>query len=215
MTQRGVFEHGQRVRQLAADPEVIGNLLTVGVAMSTIIDAGLGELSFRGIQDLAFGVDRSTPLVKAVMRDDIRTYTPPQPSGACGAPTPRKDHCGRKSCFSGTLADWSTGEMRRHEACAKHEEWFWRLQRENRADQPADGGALPYANTGGVLARHFPEIKWAKLWARLSPTWKQLPERTPDAQSAPALTVFVNDEAPIPDAPRKSRGLFAVPELTT
>lgn len=213
MTQRGVFEHGQRVRQLAADPKVSGDLLAVGVAMSAIIDAGLGELSFRGIQELAFGADSSALRAKVVLRDDRRRYTPPESSRVCGAPIPRKVRCGRKQCFSGTLTDWGTGEARRHEACAKHEEWYWRLVRENRAARPTDGGALPYANTGGVLAQHFPEVKWAKLWSRLSPEWERLPERVPSAQK-PSLTVVVNDEEPGPAAPRKGSGLFAVPELT-
>ncbi|WIX75985.1 hypothetical protein QRX50_31495 [Amycolatopsis carbonis] len=218
---------GRRVQQMASDPELTGELLAVGVAMAAIIDAGVYErLTLENIQNLAFGASSARPWhvgqLRTLLWRDARRYKPPAPIGKCGAPTPRKPRCGHKANRFALVTDWATGERHRIEACSKHGEWFDRTHQENRAAKPEIGGPRPYANTGGKLARHFPEIDWPHLWRTFDSSWKAMPEREPAAPTTPRLRVLATEprKRATPrktsggTAPRRdNRGLFAVPTL--
>ncbi|MFC7344893.1 hypothetical protein [Saccharopolyspora griseoalba] len=202
----GLIAHGKRVRAMCADPELTGELLAVGVAMSAILDVKAApKLSLYQIHILAFGPDdQEIPMECArtgrmrpgragyAIRGDARRYAPPYPEAKCLAPTPRKKHCGRKANHFGLLTDWSTGEQYRHAACNRHREWYRDTWKANQEAKPEDGGPLPYANTGGVLARHFPEVNWVKLWSKLDPHWEPYPERPEQQPAKPTLELVVD-----------------------
>lgn len=203
-----------RMLRLLADPELGGDLLLVGLALTAIIDHDMSwSCDIASIHHLAYGSRGPRVAIGAetresethwmntrtarVLVDDIRRYRPPEPRRECLAPTPRKAACGKNATQLGWVTDWSTGEMHRLAACTKHRDWFIQQRKTNQETRPVVGEVpRPYANYGGVLARHFPEINWPKLWADLDPNWRPYPEREQVAPTTPTLRI-------VPETPSK------------
>lgn len=233
----------QRVQRLVADPRVTGALLGAGVAIAAILDSGMrDQVTLGGIQDLALGPQRTTggPVtvpgwseqdltawyserrldpIRELLRKDIRRYQPPVGTRVCQAPMARKERCGRSSTRSTMLTDWTTGQRRWCEACTRHLDWWTTFTAEHTRGKP-DIVPQPYANAGGALARHFPEIDWPQLWRELDPQWKPRPEREPAQSAPPALRVTTSEPAFAPKgsrarrpASRRSMRLTLVPDL--
>ncbi|MFI7119206.1 hypothetical protein [Amycolatopsis sp. NPDC049868] len=66
------------------------------------------------------------------------------------------------------LTDWTTGQRQWCEACNRHTDWWTTFTTEHARGRPDIVPQL-YANTGGALARHVPEIDWAYPWHELGP----------------------------------------------
>jgi hypothetical protein len=101
----------------------------------------------------------------------------------------RSGPCGRPRTRFGYLTDWATGDKTWLAACTRHDDWWQAKRAANEADRPAHP-PLPAANHGGVLARHFPELDWPKLWTWASGgTWQQHPEEKP--RPKPSLILYL------------------------
>ncbi|WP_037307009.1 hypothetical protein [Amycolatopsis orientalis] len=209
----------QRVQRLAADPRVTGALFGTGAAIATILDGGMhDQVTLGAIQDLALGPQRTSggPVtapgrsdqdltawyaerrldpIRELLRKDIRRYQPPAAKRVCQAPMPRKGRCDRSSSRSTLLTDWTTGQRQWCEACTRHTDWWTTYIAEHARGRP-EIVPQPYANTGGALARHFPEIDWPRLWHELDPHWEPRPEREPAESSPPTLQVITSEPAP-------------------
>lgn len=206
-----------RVVAMATDPECTGDLLAIGTALSAILDGGLcdGTITTHAVKRLAFGdipgdvVEWRRSRLGLVLRSDIRRYMPPSMPGTCGSPTPRKPRCGRRASWHTYVQDQATGEKHPLESCSQHHAWF---NNEDSKQEPQVGAVpLPYANTGGVLARHFPEFNWHRLWRSLDSTWTPLPERPEPEPATPELTAVTGGgETP---AARRRKHLWAVPTV--
>lgn len=180
------------------DPNLSGDTLLVGLVLAARADFGL---KFKGLKQLALlafpdGSDRANYWrAKKAFRDDIRRYCPPIRSidTSCGAPMVRRDGaCGRRSCSTGYLTDWATGEMTPHSACSRHHAWWWNGLEQNRLAKP-DVVPLPPANTGGHLRVHMPEYDWPRFWRALDPSWVEHPEVKPWPK--PTLCLVLGDGA--------------------
>lgn len=227
-----------RIAEMLTDPELGGELLLVGTTMAGIIDhAAASNLSIKTIHLLAYGArgrqvridsdvrepvpsrngqlewDRSR--AGEVLRRDARRYEPPEVRDLyCPAPTPRKEQCGRTMTTFGLVNDWATGEKYHLGACNTHFAWLLEEQERVESLRPEVGEVLPYANTGGLLARHFPEVDWPQLWRQLDPRWREYPEREPvEPRTTPSLSLVVSDEPTA--SPRKqqhrNRSMYLVP----
>lgn len=210
--------HGRLVAMLD-DPECVGDVLLVGLGVLACIDLHRPEQRYMpGIDQMTMGSTHQPGFrVKRAIVGDARTYKMPFKGrdGGCMAPTARKPECGRRAgggCL--TLVDYDTGERRELRYCSKHREWAYAQQAANRAAAPNPtqrwGGApLPAANHGGVLARHFPEIDWRKLWNQLVPGgWVEHPEVVPWPK--PTLTLVLGDDEP--DAAGARGSLHVAPD---
>lgn len=51
---------------------------------------------------------------------------------------------------------------------------------------------MPYANHGGALRVHFPQIKWPVFWRKLDPRWVEHPEGI--AWPKPTLSLVLGDD---------------------
>jgi hypothetical protein len=180
-----------RIAQLLTDPDVGGDLLLIGVALIIAVDGD--DAVFAGkdggltLEDLAdhlwpkLSRRLRTQRIHSAMRGDIRTYRPPTDLRCCTAPrTCRDGVCGQRAMFTGHVTNWATGEQSQVLACNQHRVWFTEVLEQNRAATPANP-PLPYANHGGTLRRHLPELQWPYLWRRLDPRWVELPEKPVDA----------------------------------
>lgn len=198
MTDEARGEAHRRTVQMLADPELGGALLLVGLALAGLLDLAAPRAGERvRLGDVAKLVWPRTPgtryILRRVLAGDARTYRPPEPGygeDRCTAPMLRRaGTCGRPRSCHGYLTDWETGEQSWIAACTRHGDW-WRAQRaENEAARPARP-PLPAANHGGVLARHFPELPWPKVWTwATGETWIEHPEETPWPR--PSLTLYL------------------------
>lgn len=174
-----------RIEAMVADPECFGDLLLVGVALARHFIIGPGGAST--ITAVCAGVfppgRYRDARARSAVREDIRRYQPPNQNWiACAAPMVRRDGaCGRHSTQTALLTNPETGERDWFGACNRqdHQTWWRKAIRENKAYLDANPAPTPAANTGGVLARHFPEVDWEGLWKALDPRWTPPPEREP------------------------------------
>lgn len=177
--------HDQRVQRMLDDPDCSGDLLLIGIALARHIDLG----SARGsIKDAIAPVmnDGSTYwwyAVRATLRSDVRRFRPDDSRGACQAPMVRRDGaCGRHGTNYRPYIDAETGERGWVAACGRAEHRAWMdarvalLRRLYDEAAARDEVPVPPANTGGVLARHLPEVNWSAIWRRLDPEWTPAPE---------------------------------------
>lgn len=181
---------GARILRLLNDPELHGDLLLVGMAIAALRDFGSGKSKFHLFAaDLWPGRPDPVRRLRWVLAGDVRTYKPPEAARDCQAPMQRRSglcaqpgrevHTWRDNgTVLALMTDWVTGEYRPISACSRHVPWAERTLRANEAAKSEDP-PLPLANSGGVLARHFPELNWYRLWANCDPFWQQHPEVKP------------------------------------
>ncbi|MGH3480525.1 MAG: hypothetical protein ACRDQD_27295 [Nocardioidaceae bacterium] len=173
---------GARILRLLADPEPHGELLLVGMAMAAKLDLAPRKPDFFPllVQDIwPEWPDRMRRLM-GVIADDARTYRAPSAGRKCTAPMRRRaGWCGKNWSTGGWTTDWSTGERTWIAACNRHRPWVDEEMAANYAAKPEGDVPLPCANSGGVLAQHFPELNWYSLWRKCAPRWVQHPEVKP------------------------------------
>lgn len=188
---------------LIQDTDLGGDLLLIGLYLAAWLDFGLPAAET--LTEMAAGlwsVEEKWRLLKAY-QGDVRTYRPFRPRvDSCGAPMMRRSGtCGHRSTVIGTfVTDWLTGEKTWVAACRRHRVWFDGVWRENLAVKPSDP-PLPAANSGGVLAKHFPELDWPEFWRRIQPRWVEHPE--PVAWPRPALRILPGEGVQDSTAPRR------------
>jgi hypothetical protein len=189
---------GARITRLVSDTECGGDLLALGCALAAFLDFGLRGSGKVNSEDVARQTWSTSDMYrfrfKETIRKDARTYKPPRMKGICVAPMIRRDGvCGStKVVTSGYLWDWATGEATYSGACRRHADWHSSEHRANYAARPPDGErVLAAANHGGVLARHFPEFDWPKMWKWADPSWVEHPEVRPWPK--PTLTLHLGN----------------------
>ena len=180
-------DHHRRIEAMIADEECVGDLMLLGVALARWVDYHLpalakGErLTWERLGRLVVKPSRSGSLeVKQILKRDIRRYDPITDAGShffqsrCGAPMIRRQGpCGGPSTRQVLVSDPDTGRKSWLSGCTRHADWFTAQRIKSREVEPA---RMPFANAGGVLARHFPDIDWPDLYRKLDPQWAPPPE---------------------------------------
>jgi hypothetical protein len=214
---------------MMADPELVGDLLLVGIVLAGALHLGeptpVGDdLGTRQLAKAIYGrahhgtslawfcgaverVDHRGPQrILEVLRTDIRRYRPTDSANfqSCKRPmVMREGTCDRNATVSVRLTDPATGERWYVGACSNRpcKAWLDAMRAKNAAELATHPAPVPAANTGGILARHLDEIDWIGLWRALDPTWVIPPEV--EAWAPPKLRLVVNDEPePAPDGGR-------------
>jgi hypothetical protein len=177
-------DYRRRIAAMLADPECTSDLLALGVALLdfAILRIDRDERSWAHYAELAWG-DKSKWRIRDVLRSDIRRYdaikdaTARDPARRCGAPMVRRQSaCGNSAGRRALLTDPDTGRKQWIAACSRHADWFDARVRSNRQACEVETIVIPAANSGGVLARHIPEIDWESTWRKLDPSWTPPPE---------------------------------------
>lgn len=190
--------HHKRIQGMLDDPQCVGDLLALGVAIARYVDFDPDWLNRevekpkRSIVGIARdGLEPSRAgfawHVKNVLRKDIRRYDMLAGSRGydrpCGAPMIRRSGtCNQRSTnMSEPLVDLDTGKVEWFSACGRreHKAWLAELERRNRAARKDTPPPAPTANAGGVLERHFPEIGWNSVYRGIDPRWTAPPEDGP------------------------------------
>lgn len=190
--------YAKRVRALLDDPDCTGDLLAIGVALADLIDLGRSKRTWRAVGTRVYGPKGRWDQLERELRRDVRRYDVTHDPDAqqwrskCAAPMIRREGpCGQQAGHRTIVTDPDTGRQQYLAACSRHREWFTRevvARRERAADvEKVD----PPANTGGVLERHFPDVRWEGVYEWLRPGWTEPGERV----EAPRL-VLVKGGAP-------------------
>jgi hypothetical protein len=190
------------------DPECVGDLLALGLAMAHFVDfecdgdepGKLGIMARRALPVPPYGRLRYN--LEKVIKADIRRYdhTKDKEAGShwyvsCGAPMKRRQGpCGINATDRRLLVDHDTGREQYIGACSRpdHKHWMQSTFDRNRKGEDRPAPPLPAANTGGVLARHLPEIGWADIYLHYDPHWSPPPEDSP--WKPPTLSLHLGDD---------------------
>lgn len=219
--------HNKRIQAMIADPECVGDLLAYGIALARYVDLDASWRKPRegekrktyeefGKEVLAIRNSRQIHYaVRGILRGDIRRYDSRRavPNGVvCTAPMIRRaGECGQPSSHGNreTLTDLDTGERTEIGSCSnpKHREWLQRVVRRNRDAMKEHPPPVPAANSGGVLARHIPEVDWDKVYVQIDPNWTPPPEEKP--WTKPKLALLLGEPDP-DDEPHHDRPSLAV-----
>ena len=227
-----------RLTALLDDEAVVGDLLLVGVTLVALVDLHHAALAKPESKPHPDGMPnanlltldaaiaaRKTPLLRGhttreAISKDRRRYQARRPGwcATCEAPMIRRaGYCGSDRGGSFVwLRDYSTGELRTVSHCSRHRDWAESLQRDNIREAPdptapRGGAPEPYANTGGHLALHFPEIDWPKLWSDLDPRWVAPRERTTAPRPRFELVIGDDERSDDEPAPPLTGGLRLIP----
>jgi len=156
-----------------------------------------------------------TQRVWDVVRSDIRRYIPDTSRAArCQRPirsTPEQvkefgESCGRLTsgeAFRPRFVDPVNGIRYSIGCCSTPRcvAWWNELLARNRAEAEANCPPEPFANSGGILARHLPDLDWELIYQALDPTW--VPPNEAEQWRPPTLTVIVDiDHEDSADVPR-------------
>ncbi len=187
-TYSALREYRRRINAMLEDPECNTELFALGVALLdyVVLRINSEERSWAYYAKRAWG-ETSRHRIRDVLGKDIRRYdaisdaTSRDPARRCGAPMVRRQGpCGQSASLRALLTDPDTGRKQWIAACSRHREWFEGRVRSNRAQVEVANPERPPANTGGVLARHIPEIDWHEIWLRIDPKWTPPPEAEPE-----------------------------------
>lgn len=222
--------HHKRVRAMLDDPACVDDLLLVGLGLTCLIDFDrpprLMAKHFRAVAGQVFPANTygrgAYAQLLQVLKADIRRYDADEDpdsgaarywSIACSAPMIRRaGTCGQHATVRVDVADHDTGRRKFIGACSRPEHRTWLKKVAHRNDLAGTPPPTPAANTGGVLARHFPEVAWQKLWSWLDPKWTPPPEDAPWRR--PTLSLYLGDaDRPTGDVdptPEPSRPTLAV-----
>lgn len=181
--------HEKRITALLDDPDLTGDLLLIAIALARHFDLrdGGDKEDVAGAALGMFPGDTQAVYVRVfkALRSDIRRYEVPPGGGpdgrnTCDAAMVTRDRCGKPASCGTIVWDPDTGEGRHLSACGQrdHRDWWKEQSKAAKAARQAAGDDFPRppANTGGVLARHFPEIDWPNMWAHLDDDWEPHPE---------------------------------------
>lgn len=203
--------HHGRIQGMLDDPHCHGGLLAAGLALAHFVDFDGVDGDLNRIGRRAFvktiAHRRAGDVMKEVLRKDIRRYSPSADPDSrsywhltCSAPMVKRDGpCKQHAVAREAVTDHLTGRRKYIGACGRpeHKQWLAALVARNRTGAPP----RPAANTGGVLARHLPEIDWSALYLLLDPTWTAPPEESP--WQRPTLLLHMGDAraSTAPDRP--------------
>lgn len=214
--------HERRIAGMLADPECVGELLLVGMAMARSVDLDDPPWGVRmSLAPIAWSVygrfwqspsmlvpDRTAhghhhPCKRLldVFRYDRRRYEPADSDNPwatfCERPMLRRSGvCGGSGSSGAWLIDPANGLRSYVGACSQPScrRWIARMVERNAAELAAHPAPVPPANRGGVLERHLPEIDWWKVWRGVAKDWTPPPEGR--AFERPTLTLHVADDEP-------------------
>lgn len=180
-TPQQLRELDKHTQAMLADEDLSGDLLLLGLRLARSVFLNESYLSSHITDQIFPKHPRRHWHIIEVMKSDIRRYEPewsaPRP---CGAPmVRRRGTCGKSPTLTFMEVDTTTGERYRTGGCSRHYEWA-RLR--HAANLKAVKEAMipsPPANTGGVLAKHLPQIDWPHLWKTLNPEWEEPAEAEP------------------------------------
>lgn len=161
--------------------------------------------------------ESGTRRVWDVIRSDIRRYTPNTSRAAwCQRPIRRRtsqrdehpgDICGRPTAGEAhrpLFTDPTDGTRHSIGCCSRPRcvKWWQDLRTNNQAELATAGEPpTPVANSGGILARHLPELDWHTIYRALDPRWVPPPEVEPWRPPTLRLVIDVNCEDDV-DVPR-------------
>jgi hypothetical protein len=184
--------HEKRVQSMYDDPDCTEDLLLLGLALARYVDFELmpnramaRKLTYSELGQMVFKVKLPRQLlyrVEGVLRSDVRRYAiqDAQYAATCPAPMIRREGaCGSAARHRAYLVDIGTGERSPLYACNRHKDWAEVMVKRNRAAIAVTPPPIPVANSGGVLARHIPEINWEKAYLAVDPRWTPPPEDAP------------------------------------
>lgn len=204
--------HEKRLAAMIADPDLAGELLLLGIALARHVDgidpARVNREALEVIAETYLAVRLDKPLwsLVQIVRKDIRRYDmhaePDANTGSvpCMAPMQRREgHCGKRASRYSSFVDVDTGRRTLWGACSRKDHTAWWEQEWQANMQAAKDAPTPIANTGGVLARHLPEINWHKLYRWVDPNWTPPPEETP--WQRPTLSLLPGDAEEHPMTP--------------
>lgn len=192
-------EYRRRAAAMLDDPECTGELLSLGIALLDFVVLRMrDEKNFGYYAQRAWG-DKSRWRIQSVIKADIRRYDALKdadardPARRCGAPMQRRSGpCGQSATRRSLLTDADTGRKQWIAACRRHVDWFDTRIRSNRQHCEVETITIPAANTGGVLARHLPEIGWDEIYRKYEPSWTPPPEGADEPTgSKPKLTLIL------------------------
>lgn len=211
--------HDKRVQGMYDDPGCTGDLLLLGLALARYVDfellpnrAAARKLTYSELGQMVFEMRSPRQLqylVTGVLRSDVRRYAIQDARYArtCQAPMIRRQGtCGKPGNHHAYLVDIDTGERSPLCACNRHKDWAEAAIKRNRAAAAATPPPTPVANSGGVLARHIPEINWEKAYVAVDPKWTPPPEDTPWRK--PRFELVLGD--PDPDTDETERPTLSV-----
>lgn len=189
--------YAKRVRALLEDPECTGELLAIGVALADLIDLrGGGNWSTVGTG--VYGPKGLLRTLKSALREDVRRYDVTKDPDAnywgarCGAPMIRRQGpCGNHGSRRALVTDPETGRQQWLAGCSRHAEWFTKALVAHRQAASTVEKIDPPANAGGVLERHFPDVKWEDIYEWVQPGWTEPGERV----EAPKLRLIRGGES--------------------
>lgn len=177
--------YAKRVQAMIDDPDCNGDLLAIGLALAAMRDLKTIPSDWDAVANAALGKSRRRYAFRDAIRSDVRRYdvdSDPEAGsrwgGKCGAPMQRREGpCGQQSTRRSLITDPDTGRQQWLSACTRHADWFTaeaaRHKKAASGVEPID----PPANTGGVLERHLPELKWDKIYRWARPDWQEPGER--------------------------------------
>lgn len=139
-----------------------------------------------------------------VIRSDIRRYAPDTSRAAwCQRPIRRSPEqakllgkvCGRATtgeAYRALFVGVVDGARNSIGCCSQPRcvAWWQALRAKNQAEINTHGRPEPVANTGGILARHLPDLDWERIYRALCP--KRVPPRVAEPWRRPTLTVIVD-----------------------
>lgn len=193
-TYSALREYRKRIAAMLDDPECTEDLFSLGVALLdfAVLRVDRNERNWRFYAELAWGARASDWRIRGVLKSDIRRYDAlkdaesKDPVARCGSPMIRRQGpCGQSGTLRALLTDPITGRKQWISACSRHRDWFNERVRSNRLavqvhSEENPGAIRPFANAGGVLARHIPEIDWESTWRKIDKDWTPPPEGEPE-----------------------------------
>lgn len=177
--------YAKRVRAMIDDPECTGDLLAIGVALADMIDLNRDDgRNWSNIGIRVYGPKGRWSRLTHTLGEDVRRYDALADADAnqwaskCGAPMVRRHGpCGKQAGRKTLITDPYTGRKQWLAACSRHAEWFTK-ELIARRDAASDVEQIdPPANAGGVLERHFPDLKWEQVYEWVRPGWTEPGER--------------------------------------
>jgi hypothetical protein len=206
---KALRRHHKRIQGMLDDPECHGELLALGVSLAFFVDFEMipgkttgkwGKLARRALDQDRYMWHH----LRRLMERDIRRYDHTADSSAgshwsviCGAPMIRRQGpCGTSATDRRLLVDHDTGRQQYIGACSRkeHKQWMETTYDRNRRGEERATPPRPAANTGGVLARHLPEVNWDAIYLYYDPRWTPPPEESP--WQRPTLSLHLGDAEP-------------------
>ncbi len=192
-----------RVTALYGDPEMTTGGLQFGLALAWVMyhDPSMSGEAWTVTDVAALAVkignqEARRQWVIRILRADVPRYRVPNSPRRCRALTGNGRACDTNFThgFHYIAWSWVDGTATVHDYCPRHREngiharaEYLRTVTGFRKARPT-----PAANSGGVLARHFPTVDWNIIYRWVSPGWKPTGP-PPERSDVPHLTLVTGD----------------------